>query len=333
MPQTHPLCKHSTPSTHMETSPLLSTMERLMRQPTAPFHEHAVRAEVLAILSGFPNVRTELDSFGNVIAHYKLGDGPVSCVLVAHMDHPAYVGETFLGGVPQKYLETGHPVRSFGSFAMWDLPPFELRNGCIYSRACDDLVGCAVMLSMLEVLTRNSIAATVAVLFTRAEEVGLLGAVHAARAGLIPAGIPVISLETSSERLPAVMHKGVIVRVGDRTTVFDSELVAGLAALALAQEIPFQRCLMPGGTCEATAFHLYGYQSVGLCVALGNYHNCTPSGVIGPEYVSLADAEAMLALCIAVARLGIRGDIPQKALLERLESSLMEKTEAYKHLL
>jgi hypothetical protein len=55
--------------------------------------------------------------------------------------------------------------------------------------------------------------------------------------------------------------------------------------------------------------------------------------VIGPEYVSLADAEAMLSLCIAVARLGIRGDIPQKALLERLESSLIEKTEVYKHLL
>ncbi len=312
---------------------MLSIAERLMRQPTAPFHEHAVRAEVLAILAGFPNVRTELDSFGNVLAHYRLGDAPVSCVLVAHMDHPAYVGETFLGGVPQSYLETGHPVRSFGQFAMWDLPPFELQNGCIYSRACDDLVGCAVMLSMLAVFTKNSAKAAVTMLFTRAEEVGLLGAVHAAKAGLIPAAIPVISLETSSERAPAEMHKGVIVRVGDKTTVFDSELVAGLIALAQAEAISFQRCLMPGGTCEATAFQLYGYKAVGLCVALGNYHNCTPSGVIGPEYVSLADAEAMLSLCLAAARLGIRGETHQKALRGRLESSLLEKSEAYKHVL
>jgi putative aminopeptidase FrvX len=304
-----------------------------MQQPTAPFHEHAVRAEVLAILAGLPNVRTELDSFGNVIAHYRLGDAPVSCVLVAHMDHPAYVGEAFLGGVPQSFLETGHPIRAFGPFAMWDLQPFDLQDGCIYSRACDDLVGCAVMLATLEVLTANSANATVTVLFTRAEEVGLLGAVHAAKAGLIPGEIPVVSLETSAERAPAVMHKGVIVRVGDKTSVFDSELVGGLAALAQAEEIPFQRCLMPGGTCEATAFQLYGYKSVGLCVALGNYHNCTPSGVIGPEYVSLADAEAMLSLCIAAARHGIRGDGYQRALRERLESVLVEKSEEYKHLL
>lgn len=317
----------------MESSPLLSIVERLMRQPTAPFHEHAVRAEVLTILAGFPNVRAELDSFGNVIAHYKLGDATVSSVLVAHMDHPAYVGETFLGGVPQSYLETGHPVRSFGPFGMWDLPPFELRDGCIYSRACDDLVGCAVMLSMLQVLTSNSANATVTVLFTRAEEVGLLGAVHAARARLIPIETPVISLETSAERPPAAMHQGVIVRVGDKTTVFDSELVAGLAALAQTEKIPFQRCLMSGGTCEATAFQLYGYKSVGLCVALGNYHNCTPAGGIGPEYVSLADAEAMLSLCVAVARLGVHGDSHQKALRERLESGLVEKSQRYKHLL
>lgn len=317
----------------MESSPFLSIVERLMRQPTAPFHEHAVRTEVLAILAGFPSVRAELDRFGNVLAHYKLGDAPVSCVLVAHMDHPAYVGETFLGGVPQSYLETGHPVRSFGPFSMWDIPPFELKDGCVYSRACDDLVGCAVMLSMLEVLTKNSAAATVTVLFTRAEEVGLLGAVHAARERLIPAETPVISLETSSQRPPAVMHNGVIVRVGDKTTVFDPELVAGLAALAQAQGIPFQRCLMSGGTCEATAFQLYGYKSVGLCVALGNYHNCTPSGLIGPEYVSLADSEAMLALCVAASRLGFRGDTRQQELRERLESDLLEKTYTYKHLL
>ena len=317
----------------MESSPLLKNVERLMRQPTAPFHEDAVRAEVLTILAGFPNVHTQLDSFGNVLAHYTLGDGPVSCVLVAHMDHPAYVEDSFLGGVPQSYLETGHPVRSFGAFGMWDLPPFELQDGCIYSRACDDLVGCAVILSVLEVLSSNSTDATITVLFTRAEEVGLLGAVHAAKAGLIATGAPVISLETSAERPPAVMHKGVIVRVGDKTTVFDSELVAGLVALAQAQEIPFQRCLMPGGTCEATAFQLYGYKSVGLCVALGNYHNCTPSGLIGPEYVSLADAEAMLSLCVAAARLGIHGHSHQKTLKERLESGLFEKTQKYKHLL
>jgi putative aminopeptidase FrvX len=316
----------------MESSPLLSILQRLMRQPTAPFHEHAVRAEVLAILAGFPDVQTEIDAFGNVHARYRRGDAPVACLLVAHMDHPGYVGETFLGGVPSSYLETRHPVECFGPFSMWDLPAFELRDGCIHSRACDDLVGCAVMLSLFECLTTNSTDATVTALFTRAEEVGLLGAVHAAGAGLISDRTPIVSLETSAERSPAAMHQGVIVRVGDKTTVFDSGLVGGLVSLAQAEDIPFQRCLMSGGTCEATAFQLYGYKSVGLCVALGNYHNCTPVGRIGSEYVSLADVEAMLALCVAAACRGIHGEAQQKLLRERLESGLAEKTSKYKHL-
>jgi putative aminopeptidase FrvX len=317
----------------MDSSPLLSTLERLMQHPTAPFHEHAVRAEVLSILGGFPNVRTRLDSFGNVFAHYNVGDAQPSCVFVAHMDHPAYVGEAFLGGVPKSYLETGHPVCSFGPFAMWDLPPFELRDGCVCSRACDNLVGCAVMLSTLQALTSDAVCANVTMLFTRAEEVGLLGAVHVAKSGLIAKDMPLISLETSAERAPAVMHQGVIVRVGDKTSVFDSGLVAGLTALALGEKIPFQRCLMPGGTCEATAFQLYGYKSVGLCVALGNYHNCTPSGTIGSEYVSHADVQGMLSLCIAVARIGIDGGAASIALRGELERGLAAKTEHFKKLI
>jgi putative aminopeptidase FrvX len=317
----------------MDSSPLLPILERLMQHPTAPFHEHEVRAEVLSILGAFPNVQTQLDSFGNVLAHYSLGDAQPSCVLVAHMDHPAYVGEAFLGGVPKSYLETGHPVCSFGPFAMWDLPPFELRDGCVYSRACDNLVGCAVMLGMLQALASDAVCANVTVLFTRAEEVGLLGAVHVAKSGLLSKGMPLISLETSAERAPAVMHRGVIVRVGDKTSVFDSDLVGALSALAIREKIKFQRCLMPGGTCEATAFQLYGYRSVGLCVALGNYHNCTPSGTIGSEYVSLADVEGMLSLCIAVARFGLDGGELNRALREDLESALATKSETFKYLL
>lgn len=328
MPQTHPACKYSTTIT-MEPSPLLSMMEQLMRQPTAPFHEHAIRSEILSVLSTFPSVEVHTDGFGNVLARYARQRAPSPVVFCAHMDHPAYVGENFLGGVPKSFLDTGHPVRNFGPFSMWDLTEFELRDGRVHSRACDDLVGCAVMLSTLERLEREAAQTAVSMLFTRAEEVGLLGAVYAARSGVFPAGTTFISLETSAERPPAEMHKGVIVRVGDKTSVFDSQLVAGLTALAQAKQIPFQRCLMPGGTCEATAFRLYGHKAAGLCVALGNYHNCAPSGSIDAEYVSFADAEAMLQLCLAVATDGVNGAELDVALQRRLE--LVFDREAEKH--
>jgi hypothetical protein len=53
--------------------------------------------------------------------------------------------------------------------------------------------------------------------------------------------------------------------------------------------IAFQRCLMPGGACEATAFQLYEYRSAALCIALGNFHNCTPDGRIDSEFIDLRD--------------------------------------------
>lgn len=293
-----------------------------MQQPTAPFHEEAVRSEILSVLAEFPGVQWEMDGFGNVLARYQRGNVSAPVVLCAHMDHPAYVGGDFLGGVPESYLARRHPVRSYGAFSMWDLPPYEERDGCVYSRACDDLVGCAVMLSTLGVLSETAADGAVSVLFTRAEEVGLLGAVYAAKSGSFPAGTAFVSLETSAERAPAVMHQGVVIRVGDKTSVFDSQLVSALGALAQREKILHQRCLMPGGTCEATAFQLYGYRSAGLCVPLGNYHNCAPSGDIGPEYVSFSDVEAMLALCLAVARQGADGSGLDAELRKKLESGL-----------
>ncbi len=272
-----------------------------MAQPTAPFHEEAVRSEILSHLSRMPHVTASLDPFGNVHATYKRGDHPMRWVFCAHMDHPAYVGSEFKGGVPQSYLDTQFPLKNFGAFSMWDLPAFELADGCIRSRACDDLIGCASILAALQTLTEQGVETTVGAVFTRAEEVGLLGAAYIARAGLLPAGAAILSLETSSERPPAQMHQGVIVRVGDKFSVFTPSLTAELCALALREGIPMQRCLMSGGTCEATAFQAFGQPSAGICVALGNYHNCGPGGRIDSEFVSVSDVESMVRLCVAAA--------------------------------
>jgi hypothetical protein len=59
---------------------------------------------------------------------------------------------------------------------------------------------------------------------------------------------------------------------------------------------------MFGGTCEATVYQEFGYQSAAVCVALGNYHNCGPTGRIAAEFVSLDDACGMVNLLVETAR-------------------------------
>ncbi len=287
----------------MDSSALLDIIRPILAQPTAPFHEDAVRAEILMQFAQIPSVRVEQDDFGNVIARYEGCSGHAEFAFAAHMDHPGYVGEEFLGGVPESYREKKPPTRDFGAFAMWDLPACEVRDGRIHSRACDDLIGCAAIVALFQQLERLGAEATVYGLFTRAEEVGFIGAVHLAKSGRLPRDLTIVSLETSSEKSPGAgrMGEGVIVRVGDKTAVFDDAATAALTHAATDAKIPFQRCLMSGGTCEATAYQLYGYRSAALCVALGNYHNCGPDLTIAPEFVSLDDVAGMVQLMARVS--------------------------------
>ena len=93
-----------------------------------------------------------------------------------------------------------------------------------------------------------------------------------------------------------------------------------LQEAAKASNITVQRALMQGGTCEATAYDLYGYRTAALCVALGNYHNCGPKETIAPEFVNIADAVGMANLCVATVR--ARPADPLKDLRLRLEKGM-----------
>jgi endoglucanase len=306
----------------MNSDSLLDVVRSILAQPTAPFYEDAVRGEILQLLAQCPHVSVSQDEFGNVIAHYQQGSAPARFALAVHMDHPAYVGDEFLGGVPESYREKNPPRRDFGAFSMWDLPAFEIKDGRIYSRACDDLIGCAAVVATFQELERTGAEASVYGLFTRAEEVGFVGAIQLGRSGRIPRDVTVISLECSSEKGgggACKMGEGAILRVGDRTSIFDSDATAALGELAKRAEIPVQRCLMSGGTCEATAYQLYGYRSAALCVALGNYHNCGPDDRTEPEYVAIDDVRGLVRLCVEAARSGDIAAGANQALRERLE--------------
>jgi endoglucanase len=307
----------------VDTALLLDLTRSILAQPTAPFHEDAVRAEILMQLAQLPSVHVEQDDFGNVIARYKGCSDHCEYAFAAHMDHPAYVGEEFLGGVPEAYREKNPPTRDFGAFAMWDLPACEVRDGRIYSRACDDLIGCVAILALFRELEEARAEPTVYGLFTRAEEVGFVGAIHLAKSGKVPLDVTIVSLECSSERSPGAgkMGDGPIVRVGDKTSIFDDGATAALVTAATEGKVPHQRCLMSGGTCEATAYQLHGYRTAALCVALGNYHNCGPDLTIAPEYVAVDDVAGMIALMRAASTHESPTD-PRAALREKLEKGM-----------
>jgi len=186
---------------------------------------------------------------------------------------------------------------------MWDLPEPALRGDLLSARGCDDVAGAAAMLELLTRLSRRAPRAGtggVYCLFTRAEEVGFIGALAAIKARTVPKRLPLISIETSPALPNAPIGGGPILRVGDRVSVFTPALVAFCERVArdLAQRrqsFVYQRRLMDGGTCEATPFLAYGYEAAGICVALGNYHNMdTARRRIASEYISLSDWQRMV---------------------------------------
>jgi len=308
----------------MNHDAILKIVQPLLECPTAPMFESAVREEIQRQLSDIPGLTLQVDPHGNLIAW--CGTGHPKNVFVAHMDHPGWQLRPirrFLGGVPESLQDKGQ-VQEFGDFGMWDLPALRLDGGRLYSRACDDLIGCATVIATLRTLSERDFDRSIAGVFTRAEEVGFIGAIHLARSKLLPPNATVISLETSKEIPPAKMGEGPIIRVGDRISIFDPQTTDLFVEVAKKEKLAFQRCLMPGGTCEATAFQLYGYRSAALCIALGNYHNCTPDGRIDSEFIDLGDLEGLIALCVAVAGAEKTAESARETLRKRLEARLDE---------
>lgn len=196
------------------------------------------------------------------------------------------------------------PVNAPG---MWDLPDPQLRDDMVYARGCDDIAGVAALLTALERLATRKQEANLYALFTRAEEVGFIGAIGAARSGTLPKRVPIIAIETSKALLGASIGDGPILRVGDKSSIFTPEVTAfadrvGRELAKRKKSFTHQRKLMDGGTCESTAFYAYGYAAGGICVPLGNYHNMDERRRrIGSEYISLSDWTRMVDWFVALA--------------------------------
>lgn len=193
------------------------------------------------------------------------------------------------------------------SVAVFDLPDFSIEDDRIVMRAADDLAGCGCILTALSALRDDPPAGDVYGVFTRAEEVGLVGARLLAEAGTLPADTLVVSLESSRTLPGAEIGGGPVIRVGDAGSTFDSDAESALirAREILTAQNPDFRCqrqLMSGGVCEASAFLAYGYRSTGVAFPLGNYHNGAPDGSIAAEYIHHDDYLNGAALITAAAQ-------------------------------
>lgn len=209
---------------------------------------------------------------------------------------------------------------------MFDLTPGRVIGKRFESRVCDDLAGAAAALEMLDQLHARPPRNTICVLLTRAEEEGFIGAMAAVRHGtLLRKTDRLVAIECSALQTYAPQGLGPIIRVGDRTSIFNSALTYFLTQQAEAirkqdKKFIYQRALMPGGTCEATVYDVYGHHAASICVALGNYHNMDlKRRKISPEFIDTRDWKGMVKLFLAIARKGYAYDGTHGTLKARLE--------------
>ena len=226
-----------------------------------------------------------------------------------------------------------------GDIATWELPGAEIveedlpaggRGEIIYTNACDDLAALAAALTSLDQLRRRRARGEPVhdsrVLLTRAEEIGFIGAIGAARDGFMPKNARIIALENSRAFDDSPIGGGPIVRVGDRVSVFAPTLTGAVAKVAeriaggpahvtASQKLSdapawrWQRKLMAGGACEASVFCHFGYEATCVCLPLGNYHNMadlaavqasanTTTPRVGREHVAVRDFAGMVELLV-----------------------------------
>jgi putative aminopeptidase FrvX len=271
--------------------------------PGFGFIEHLTRQDLLfERLGGLP-VQFCRDAHVQIHSTRDL-HSPLSGTITAYLEDTLFEGErrpAFRVNVDESTTAVGP-----GSFAVWDLPPTETKKRKLRATACDDLAGVAVALTVLANLLKEGARSRVALLLTRAEETGFGGMLDYAASDRLDQEGVFINIECSSCLAGAPLGDGPVIRVGDRRWLFDPQVTAALVTAAadksLAQ-LPYQRRLMDGGTCEATVLSRAGVPTAAVALPLANYHNTGRRGV-RREAIDLDDAEHLVELLTRVARTG-----------------------------
>jgi len=218
-------------------------------------------------------------------------DRAVRARLIGEAGQTSPAGKHYLAEVLDGQSGKGLNV---GDIGRWEMPGSEIIDGVLHAPACDDLAALAAALcamdGVLKLRAGGKKTGDVRLLFTRAEEIGFVGAIAACKLGTIPKGSRLLALENSRAFADSPIGGGPIVRVGDRISVFTPWLTSACAqraeevfngpatarasdATSVSSKRPWQRKLMAGGACEASVFCSHGYEATCICLPLGNYHN------------------------------------------------------------
>ena len=234
-----------------------------------------------------------------------------------------------------KPIAASHLKTTIGAIATWSVGNPRIRGDRLHAPACDDLAGVAAALSAFDAIHRlcrgsRGTNTDVAVLLTRCEELGFVGAIGACKSGLIARRARVINLENSRSFADSPVGDGPIVRVGDAISTWDPDLSYRIAHIAAElahrdKSFTYQRKLMPGGMCEASCFATYGLTATCLCLPVGNCHNMNDrTGKVAAEFISVRDFDHLVHLLVTVStQLDDRGKSP--ALKRRLDELFVRR--------
>lgn len=164
----------------------------------------------------------------------------------------------------------------------------------------DDLMGCAVLVKVLESV--KACPNDLYIAFTTQEEIGSHGAMPLAE-GLEPDIAIAVDITTATDtpafdKVPGdvALGKGVCVKIKDSCMISNVKLNRKLKSLAAAENIPVQdEVLLAGGT-DADVMQMSGrgVAATGVCVPCRNFH--TPG-----EIYNLSDAENAVKLLTVFA--------------------------------
>jgi putative aminopeptidase FrvX len=248
-----------------------------------------------------------------------LGGGPVKGLAGARVDLASSVGLLAEGRIVKAKLKNKnreiHSLEIRVPSSLKKLQAKDLFGGLSFgktawcegaflrTRAADDIAGVYAILEMTRDYATWSAVEKSRFLacLTRAEEVGFVGVLAHFKCYMKSAkqNLLFISLEASKTLPGAELGKGPVLRLGDRSGVFEARSLRFLEYVAAkALKKSFQKRLMDGGTCEATVAMSYGMPTIGISVPLANYHNARPeSGRPGPEGIHLNDLQGLVVLC------------------------------------
>ncbi|WP_342078540.1 M20/M25/M40 family metallo-hydrolase [Yoonia sp. SS1-5] len=195
--------------------------------------------------------------------------------------------------------KAAHDVVKVGDFVVMDEPFLEMGNKFV-SKALDNRIACWLGIEAIRQLGDKGRGAEIHVAFTSQEEVGLRGARTSSFAIRPDIGLGIdVTLSCDTPGIPekdatTKQGKGFGLHVRDSSFIADKALVAEIEALAIANDIPYQRTMLAAGGQDGAAAQqaAAGARAVGITVGTRYIHTVT-------EMIETSDLQAALDILVA----------------------------------